>query len=171
MNIEIRNVMPEEAGKLVVLKQQVWISTYATEGINEEFSGYVLSEFTRKKVLKSVLDQDRLTLGAYYNQNLTGCAEIILLPERPHQAVKPCPEIATLYVLDRFQDQGIGKMLLTECLHRLQELGFLQTWLTVYYRNEKAIRFYEKLNFLNVGETDFKLGFNRYKNYIMLKDL
>ncbi len=52
MEVTIREVKPADLKNLAVLKQQVWISTYATEGIIEEYSSYVLSEFSIEKCEK-----------------------------------------------------------------------------------------------------------------------
>ena len=171
MEILIRKVKPTDLKNLIVLKQQVWISTYATEGIIEEYASYVLSEFSIENVERSIIDKDKLTLIATNEGRIIGCAEILIKPVSPNPSVEPCPEIATLYVLERFQGLGVGKQLLTACIKFIREMNFEKTWLTVYFRNDKAIRFYHKQNFIHVGETDFQLGESKYTNHIMMKKI
>lgn len=171
MEFIIRKVKPTDLINLIVLKQQVWISTYATEGIIEEYSSYVLSEFSIESVGKSIIDKNKLTIIATDEDRIIGCAEILLEPVSPNPSIEPCPEITTLYVLERFQGLGVGKQLLTECIKFIKEMNFEKTWLTVYSRNEKAIRFYDKQNFIQIGETDFQLGESKYKNHIMMKKI
>ena len=171
MKIEIRKAELRDINNLAVLKQQVWISTYAKEGILDEFSRYVISEYSVENVKKSIQNINSMTLLATSNNCLIGCVEILLLPQRPTEEIEPCIEISTFYVLKGFQNKGIGKKLLTECIKEIKGLNFDKIWLSVYYKNQKAIEFYLRQNFNHIGETNFVLGDNKHKNYIMIKKL
>lgn len=171
MKIEIRKATLNDVDNLAVLKQQVWISTYATEGLLDEFSRYVLWEYSVENVKKAVLNSDSMTLLASSDNCLIGCVEIILLPQRPIAEIEPCIEISAFYILERFQNQGIGKKLLAECVKEISGLNFDKMWLSVYHKNEKAIEFYLRQNFSHIGETDFILGKDKHKNYIMIKKI
>ena len=52
-----------------------------------------------------------------------------------------------------------------------QENGFDTLWLGVWERNEKAIRFYEKLGFETFGEHEFILGTDKQNDLLMKKAL
>ena len=171
MKIQIRKASLSDLYNLAVLKQQVWISTYATEGVTDEFSRYVLSEYSTESVRKSIADKKKLTLIAINGESVIGCVEIILTPISPINFMEPCIEIATFYILERFQGYGIGKKLLNECIKEIKQLNFNKVWLTVYFKNQKAIEFYSRQNFTHIGETDFLLGEDKHKNYIMIKNI
>jgi len=171
MELIIRKAELSDSNNLAVLKQQVWISTYATEGLIEEFSSYVLSEYSVENVRKSIADKNKLTLLAVNNECVIGCVEIFLFPQCPISSVPPCIEISSFYILERFQGAGIGKKLLAECLKEIKRLNHSKVWLTVYYKNQKAIEFYSRQNFTHIGETDFLLGKDKHKNYIMIRNV
>jgi ribosomal protein S18 acetylase RimI-like enzyme len=171
MEIVVRRAETSDLFNLAVLKQQVWISTYATEGLIDAFSSYVLSEYSVENVSQSITDKYKLILLATINECLIGCAEILLSPKSPIASEDPCLEISTLYILERFQGVGIGTKLLAECERAAKQLGFNKVWLTVYYKNIKAIDFYAGQNFTHIGDTDFVLRKDKHKNYIMLKVL
>lgn len=171
MKVIIRKAKPTDLKNLAVLKQQVWISTYATEGLIEEFSDYVLSEYSLKNVRRAISDKQKLILIATIHEFVIGCAEILLTPQSPIESVEPCIEISTLYILERFQGMGIGKKLLVECINEIKQLEYNKAWLTVYHKNYKAIEFYTSQNFNNIGETDFILGKDKHKNLIYLKSI
>jgi len=171
MEIKIRKALLSDLYNLAVLKQQVWISTYATDGLNDEFSRYVLSEYSVESVKKSIESTHSLTLVAIYNDNLVGCVEILLSPKSPTDNVEPCIEITTLYILEKFQSRGIGKKLLDESMKVIKGLNHQKIWLSVYYGNEKAIDFYKRQNFSHIGEIDFQLGEEKYKNYLMIRTI
>ncbi len=171
MKIAIRKAKLSDVNNLAVLKQQVWISTYATEGLVDEFSNYVLSEYSASNVKMAIENTNSITLVAISNNGLVGCVEILLLPQSPIKQVEPCIEITTLYVLEKFQNKGIGKKLLNKAMKTIVNLKQNKMWLSVFYKNEKAIGFYQKQNFTQIGEKDFQLGKEKYKNYIMLRNI
>ncbi|TKG89033.1 GNAT family N-acetyltransferase [Puteibacter caeruleilacunae] len=169
MDLRIRKAEVSDYKNLAVLKQQVWISTYATEGLVEEFSDYVLTEYSQEKVRESILDEQKVILLATLDGKLVGCSEIAITPEQPMSEINPCHEITTLYVLERFQGRGVGKKLLLDSFKQIKALGGEKTWLTVYHENENAIAFYRRLKFDHIGDTNFQLGDGLYRNLIMLK--
>lgn len=171
MKITIREATQADLKSLAVLKQQVWISTYATQGITEEFSNYVLSEYSVENVSRTISDNRKLILLATHHECVIGCAEIILSPKSPVNSVEPCIEISTLYILERFQGVGVGKRLLAKCISEVRNLEYNKIWLTVYHKNYKAIDFYTKQNFTDIGETDFILGNEKHKNIILIKNI
>ncbi len=171
MELIIRKALQSDASRLAVLKQQVWISTYATGGISDVFAKYVQSEYSLAKVSEALADNEILILLACDNGCLVGCAELRLVLERPADSVAAGYEITTLYILENFQGQGIGKQLLSECIRQVKMLGGSNVWLTVYYNNPKAIEFYRRQRFSYVGDADFILKGERHKNYIMQKEM
>ncbi|MHC1774464.1 MAG: N-acetyltransferase family protein [Lentimicrobium sp.] len=166
-NLSIRQAEPGDVPNLTVLKQQVWIATYATEGIRTEFSRYVLDEFTEENTRRQIEDERKLILIAEINEHLLGCIELAFNEVCPAGAVSG-PEIAVLYVLERFCGKGIGKALLDQAVMKLKNAGYTNAWLTVYYKNENAIGFYKRQHFTEVGKTFFNLGENQYENKVMM---
>jgi len=50
-------------------------------------------------------------------------------------------------------------------------MDFKIVWLTVYYKNERAINFYVKNRFKEAGNTYFEMGGNRYENKVMVRKI
>ena len=155
---------------LTVLKQQVWIATYALEGIRNEFSVYVLSEFTPENIREAVMDSNKLIYIAEIDHHIIGCVEIEFNSKCPVKSEKG-PEISVLYVLERFTGMGIGQLLLDKAFKVCKELYLNSVWLTVYHKNERAIKFYLKNEFKESGITYFELVNNRYDNKIMTRKI
>jgi diamine N-acetyltransferase len=169
-NINIRKADLGDASNLAVLKQQVWIATYAVEGIRTEFSEYVLSAFTIENIRNSILENNKFIYIAVIDNHLIGCLEIAFNKKCPIET-ETGPEIAVLYLLERYTGMGIGKTLLNRALSLCEELKFTSVWLTVYHKNERAINFYLKQNFTDSGNTFFEMGGNRYENKIMIRQI
>jgi ribosomal protein S18 acetylase RimI-like enzyme len=166
--IRIRYAQKSDAANLLVLKQQVWVATYAVEGIRAEFSEYLLAEFTLENELVLLGNPEKKTLIAELNGHLIGCAVVDFHAGVPLPAVGNNPEIAVLYVLECFTRRGIGKTLLENALQLIDESGFNAAWLTVYHKNERAIKFYEKTGFTDIGKTFFEMRGNQYENRVLI---
>lgn len=166
--IIIRKAKHSDACNLTVLKQQVWIATYATEGIRNEFSEYVLNAFTVKHSEQAIEDKHRAILIAEQDNHLIACVEIDDHASCPNKSIN-APEITVLYVLERFCGQAIGKQLLDAALQQLKAKNQDTCWLTVFHGNERAIRFYEKNDFKSMGTTFFEMDGNQYENLIMVR--
>lgn len=169
--MHIRKANLDDVLNLAVLKQQVWIATYAEEGIRTEFSRYVLDKFTFENIQKTIQDKNRVIYIAENNNHLIGCVEIALNEKCPIEIKTDCPEIAVLYVLERFKGKGIGKFLLRKTIEHIKELGHKSVWLTVYHKNHRALEFYHRNDFIPIGSTFFKMDSNRYENKVMMLEL
>ncbi len=114
------------------------------------------------------MDSDCITLVAEQDNHLIGCVEIKLHPENTIAEVKDFPEITALYVLERFCGEGMGKELLNATIDILREKGYTSTWLSVLYSNERALKFYYKNGFKDVGRIYFEMDGNKYENRVLL---
>jgi ribosomal protein S18 acetylase RimI-like enzyme len=162
-----RKATLDDTENLVILKQQVWVSTYAVEGIRKEFSDYLLSTFTTENERKNLKNQQKFTLIAESKGHLIGCAEVDLNPSESIPQVESLPEISIFYVLERFCGKGIGKLLLNETLSTLKDLKHNRVWLSVYHKNQRAINFYNQNGFTDIGKMYFEMSGNSYENRIM----
>jgi len=156
-----------DAANLVVLKQHVWIETYATEGIRNEFSEYLLDTFTLENEIETLKNVRRKTLIASKNNHLIGCAVVASDAECPLQGFNNSAEISVLYVLERFTGIGAGKKLLSHAVRLIKDEGYGIAWLTVYHKNMRAIGFYRHSGFTDAGKTYFSMQGNQYENRIM----
>lgn len=166
-SIIFRSATIDDTENLVILKQQVWVSTYAIEGIRKEFSDYLLDTFTLENEKAIMENQQKFTLIAESKGHLIGCAEVDLNPSESIHQVENIPEISVLYVLERFCGRGIGKLLLNETLSALKDLKHKRVWLSVYHKNQRAINFYNQNGFKDIGKMYFRMSGNRYENRIM----
>lgn len=166
----IRPARFEDARNLAALAIQVWLHTYATEGLRDALSAFVLEAFTPETFLARMEDPQRQLLVAEHNGHLVGYAELDF--EAPREDVPGVrTELATLYVQEHFAGQGIGKRLLEACAEEAQRrTGSAAYWLSVYHGNANAIAFYHKQGFTERGAFDFEFGGERHRNLVMARD-
>lgn len=149
---QIREATPSDVPLLVTIGQCVWINTYATQGVRESISRYVLSEFTVGK-FESLIDTQKvyvIEIGAH----IIGYG--VVSNSVPY-------ELETLYMLPALQRKGYGKAL----------LGFMQSKyatlkLSCWEENQKAIEFYLRCGFIEVGESYFEMEGERHRNIVLM---
>jgi diamine N-acetyltransferase len=163
----IRDGIPADAERLAVLAAQVWLHTYATDGISPAIAGYVLSELSVGK-FQGILAQERSpVLVAEVSKNIVGYALVKLDSACPYGGSNV--ELASLYVQAHFVRRSIGSSLLREVRRVAQRrAGSAAIWLMVNAQNWPAKSFYEKHGFAKVGIAYFALGGEKYENHVLV---
>lgn len=162
----IRPGLLSDSEKLCALTIQVWLHTYATEGISSTISNYVLSEFTVEHFQALLTNTTSSVFVAEINEMLVGYAVVSFDRACP----EPTPakaELATLYVQEPFIGKGVGSSLLTQAETWAKARVGSPLWLTVNSRNDRAIRFYQQRGYTKVGITYFKLGSVKHENLVL----
>lgn len=157
----IRFAEKKDCINLTALSIQVWLNTYAKDGIRQKISSYVLSAFT-KDHFERLLKSENTPILVYESEgHLVGYAMARL--DSHFETPENGYEVDTLYVHDRFQGCGIGRTLLMELGSRFGEAFWLSTW----HRNIPALNFYRSFGFKEVGTLDFMLGDEAHKNIVL----
>ncbi|HEX2559440.1 GNAT family N-acetyltransferase [Phenylobacterium sp.] len=90
-------------------------------------------------------------------------------PDLPLPTTDQDVEIKRIYLLHRFQGQGLGARLMRTCLHGAREAGFGRALLGVFRRNEAAIGFYRRQGFTLAGERKFQVGASVYDDLVLAR--
>lgn len=80
-------------------------------------------------------------------------------------------KISRLYLLRHYLGLGLGDQLMHFSLEKAKLLGCDAVWLTVWEHNPRAISFYKKWGFYQVGTEDFVLGDDVQLDYLLVKPL
>jgi diamine N-acetyltransferase len=167
LNHTIRRGIFVDAECLSVLATQVWLHTYATDGISAVIARYVLDELSVDKFATILTQENSTVLVAEVNGNTVGYGLV--------NVGSACPtgdsgvEVASLYVQEHFARQGIGSALLWECKQlALQHTGSSAYWLMVNAGNLPAIAFYAKHGLIKTGTAYFELGGEKHENHVMV---
>ncbi len=164
--INIRSAEINDVANLAVLKQQVWVATYAVEGIRKEYSDYLLKTFTVSNEITTLNNSGICTKVIEINEHLVGCVKTLYNSKCPISISEDRPEISILYILERYTKIGLGKKLLENTILSLKEKGFNSVWLSAFHKNERALKFYHQNGFKKIGTTTFEMEGNKYKNIV-----
>jgi GNAT superfamily N-acetyltransferase len=78
-----------------------------------------------------------------------------------------CVELERLYVAPELVGTGVGHMLLRHAMESTHQEGYQTMWLGVWEKNPRAIQFYLRHGFAEVGSHEFLLGSDLQKDIIM----
>lgn len=166
--IKYRQANLSDVKKLSILFKQVYIQTYGTEGVSDEYANFITKQFSEERLQELISQHSDCLIVAEYKGNLVGVAEIEFNKKSPLGNLV-ATELNKLYILEWFCGQGIGYRLLEEAEKIVREKGLNEMWLWVYEENHRAIQFYERQNFVCIGNAPFQMEVNRYDNKVMLK--
>ena len=166
----VRLARKDEVPLLSVLFRQVYIETYGIEGITWEFSNFMDEQFSIAKI-NAAIESDQIELWvATYKDNPIGVLQLLYKKTCPIGDIVG-PEINKLYVLRHFYGKDVGKILMQKAEEHLKVLGNKSVWLWVYAENARAINFYKKLKYQDIGIAYFQMEENNYKNVVLQKQL
>ncbi len=78
-------------------------------------------------------------------------------------------QLQKIYILRDFLDKKIGYSFLQLLENEVVKSNIKNIWLTVEVRNERAIRFYEKMDFYKKEKTTFTIGTQTFDFELMEK--
>lgn len=137
---------------------RTFYDSFAADNRPEDIQSYLEKAFSASQI-GSELDDDR---SVFMICEVAGSSVgyIKLSPRRVSPFVTgPNPvELVRIYVEREYIGQGIGKASMQETLEQARARGYQTIWLGVWELNQRAIDFYRKWGFEQVGTQQFVLG-------------
>lgn len=107
----------------------------------------------------------------YSGEELAGYMKLNEAPSQSDVNDKASLEIERVYVLSKYQGEGLGTLLMDKAISIAKERGKDYIWLGVWEKNEKALTFYKKHGFHTIDEHSFVIGSDVQTDYLMRLDL
>lgn len=170
-DITLRPAVPDDALCLSVLAMQVFLATYAAEGIRPTLACEVLacySECMFREAIASAETRFSLAERAGY---LVGFAQVTLGATHELAPSGIQAELLRLYVQEPFTGLRLGTRLLVEAESLAAEAGASVVWLTPWFRNHRALAFYSRRGYKDVGLTYFTFEGESHENRVYAKSI
>jgi ribosomal protein S18 acetylase RimI-like enzyme len=160
----------EDAENISAIMMQVWLHTYAKQGMRSALSHYVFTEFNEEKIVAGIKSVNEKIFVYELNQHIVGVATLNLSARHPITQ-EEFPEIGKLYIQEYFTNKGIGSKLLNNLIEYCRKKRYSKIWLTVNHQNQRAIEFYKNHAFKKNGVTHFKLEEELHENLVLCKSI
>lgn len=134
-------------------------------------NAYLDKAFSVETTKKELEDHNNVYFIIYRNYLPVGYTKLVLNATSEFITNTNCCRLERIYVLDEFITQKFGLELFKKTIEKAKELNFDIMWLSVYIKNIRAIKFYEKNGFEKVGSISFKISKQGYENPILAKKL
>jgi diamine N-acetyltransferase len=161
--IMIRRAVSADAAALAELAARTFIDAFAAANRAEDIEAFVGATYGEVQQRREIENPDGITLLFEEDGVLHGFVQLRRTPDSRDGEV----EIARFYVDQTRHGRGVAPALMQETIATARELGASTVWLGVWEHNPRAIRFYEKSGFRDVGSHPFLLGTDLQTDRIM----
>ncbi len=167
----IRTATVDDAPTLADFGERTFRDAFAAANRAEDIDAYVGATYSADRQRDDLADPARVTLLAEaegrpiaYAQLREGVA--------PACVTGPAPiELLRFYVDSAWHGRGPARVLMDAVVAAAVERDARTLWLGVWDRNPRAIAFYEKCGFRDVGSQAFLLGTDRQTDRVMVRAL
>lgn len=172
-DVVIRRATVDDAPLVATLAASTFADTFAAENDPADMRAYVATAFGDAVQRAELADPRHVVLIAERDGDAVGYAMLRdgVAPDGIPGAfvASDSMEIARLYAVQRHIGAGIGSALMQRCLTEAVTLGRRTVWLGVWERNARAIAFYERWGFVDVGAQTFTLGSDVQHDRVMAR--
>lgn len=165
----IRTASRNDAGPLSRLAEATFRSTFGAVNTPADMELHCRTSYSEAIQSGEIADPRMLTLLCEDDAGLVGFAQLRWGDAPGCVAARSPGEIQRLYVADAWRGKGIAQGLMDACIEAMKARGSDVIWLGVWEHNPRAIAFYLKCSFVEVGDHVFPLGNDPQRDIVMAR--
>jgi ribosomal protein S18 acetylase RimI-like enzyme len=167
----IRRATPADAALLTRFAARTFADTFGALNRPEDMEEHERHAYNEARQRAELEDPAVVSLFSEIGGEVAGFAQVRRV-EPPSCVDRPRPvELWRFYVDAPFHGRGIAQLQMRAVEEAARELGGQTLWLGVWEKNTRAIAFYLKCGFVDVGEQDYWLGSDRQTDRVMVRSL
>lgn len=168
----IRPATASDAAALAEFGERTFREAFGPDNRPEDVEVYVSATYSAERQAAEIADPDRVTFVGERDGVLVSYAQLRAMGEAPSCVEGPTPiELLRFYVDRPWHGQGVAHALMDAVIAAARSRGARTIWLGVWERNPRAIAFYGKHGFRDVGCQPFKLGGDDQTDRVMARAL
>jgi diamine N-acetyltransferase len=167
--LNFRNATRADALCIGALGTQVFLDTYATQGIRETLAHEVLEHFSLQAITALIAEPLITFILVEADNHLIGFAQLRRDAAQPLIIASHAVELQRLYVQRRFHGHGIGKRLLQHVEAWAAEHSATSVWLTAWSGNGHAREFYSRQGYRDAGATHYVFRGETFENRVFVR--
>lgn len=164
----IREAGPEDASALALIGAATFLETFAGILDGDAIVGHCAAQHSDAAYRAHLADGARAWIA---EAQPSGAPVGFVLVGKPDLAAagEGDIELKRIYSLSRFHGSGLGAALMQQALGAA--CGHRRLLLGVYARNERALAFYRKQGFADLGTRQFNVGGKLYDDLVLARPL
>lgn len=166
--MSIRHATPSDAALLAELGARTFRDTFAAANRPEDLEVYLAGAYGEAQQRREIDDPNGVMLIAEIDGRAVGFAHLRRGEAPAGVSGAHAVEIVRFYVDRAFHGRGIAQTLMDAARAAARDLGADVLWLGVWEHNPRAIAFYEKCGFRDVGSQPFLLGSDLQTDRVMV---
>ncbi|MEK4351628.1 GNAT family N-acetyltransferase [Paenibacillus sp. FSL R5-0475] len=171
MTINIKKCTFEDLGLLQEISVETFNDTFQNQNSPAIMKAYLDRAFNLKQLGKELLNNCSEFYFIFLNKEVAGYLKLNFNDAQSEKMGNDSLEIERIYIRGKFHKRGLGKYLMNKALDIAKDQNKEKIWLGVWEKNENAIKFYEKMNFVQTGTHSFYMGDEEQIDFIMTKTL
>ena len=169
--ITIRSATPEDADILADLGARTFRETFEPHISGPDLEAFLATAYGEAIQRAELADPSRPARILEIDGVPAGFLQLRLGHREPGVPGKRPVELQRIYVLRAAQGGGRGASLMAEAMEMALAWGADTLWLGVWENNHKALAFYARSGFREVGDHVFKIGDQVDRDLILALDL
>jgi ribosomal protein S18 acetylase RimI-like enzyme len=167
----VRQATPDDAPAVAAFAERTFVETFGPDNTPEDLATHVAKAFGNTQQTRELNDLQMITLLGESGRTLVAFAQL-RRGEPPACVRGPDPiELLRFYVDRPWQGRGIAQSLMRAVEDTARQAGARTLWLGVWERNPRAIAFYAKCGFTDIGQQEFIVGSDRQTDRVMARSL
>lgn len=170
--IEIRLANKDDSKFIALLGRVTFTETFGHFfSDKQDLLDYYNSTFSVDKIENSFSKPNNVYWIAFVDRLPVGYAKLKLNSQSEFMSERNVCQLQKIYVLKDFLSMKIGFELQNLLLNKAIEKKISKIWLSVLKSNERAINFYLKNGYMEIGNHDFQIGKENFEFIAMSKRL
>jgi diamine N-acetyltransferase len=170
LHVAVRFGTTADARALAAFAAQAFLDTFGADNRPDDMAVYLRAAFGEPQQRAELTDPACTVLLAEERGALIGYA-MLRDGAAPSEVGSNALEIARLYAGQRWIGAGVGTALMQRCLSEAASRERERTWLGVWERNARAIAFYSRWGFTDVGAQQCQLGTDLQTDRILTRSV
>ena len=170
-SFQLRRGQTTDAAQLAAFAARTFTDAFAAANRPEDIAAYLPTAYGLSQQASELANPEIITLILEHDSTIVAYAQV-RRSAAPHCADTAAPaELWRFYVDQPWHGQGLAPRLMAAVHDAAAELRGRTLWLGVWEKNERAIAFYTKCGFRDVGHHDFWVGADRQTDRIMVTEV
>ncbi|MHA6530607.1 GNAT family N-acetyltransferase [Paenibacillus sp. BAC0078] len=169
--INIKKCTYDDLGLLQTISIETFNETFKNQNSPENMKAYLERAYNLSQLEKELSNSSSEFYFIYSSGEIAGYLKVNTDDAQSEMMGNNSLEIERIYIRKQFHKQGLGSYLINKAIEIAVTRNKEKIWLGVWEKNERAIAFYNKMEFVQTGAHSFYMGDEEQTDFIMTRTL